>query len=77
MIINIQAMVEAGFVVDVDKKHGQIVIYPEHPVKLEFDLMREALDHAGVDRRDADEGIEALCDSIHTSQIVRAIKQQS
>jgi len=77
MFINIKSMKDAGFVVETKVKHGTIAIYPEHPVQPDFEPLKAELESLGVHVRDAEDGIEAMMESISIAEIVRAIKGTS
>jgi hypothetical protein len=76
MQINVKRMKEAGFVVEYDNKHGNVIIYPMNPVQIDLACIAEQLDDIGVHPHDGEMACEAFVQSIHTAQICRAIKQQ-
>ena len=76
MQINIKEMQRAGYVVDVDKKLGVVIIYPENPIQLDTAELYGQLQSMDIHPRDAEDAVDSLCSTLHNLDIIRAIKAQ-
>lgn len=74
MQISIKRLNEAGFRADFDTKRQTLSIYPERPVEIDWDAMRDQWRDIGLTPYAVDAGLEAFHTEVEMHQIMQACR---
>ncbi len=74
MLISIKQLNNAGFEANIDHKRGTMEIHPQHPISIDWDMMREQFNEIGLTAYEVDSGLDAFHSEVEMHQIMRACR---
>jgi len=74
MLISIKQLNEAGFNADYNTKRQILAIYAQHPIEIDWDMMREQFNDIGLSPMEVDCGLEAFHKEVEMHQIMHACR---
>lgn len=75
MLISAKALEAHGFIVEIDSKRGNISIYPQNPLRLDWTPMEEQFDSLDLSGYDRETALDEFHRAVETAQIMRVVKQ--
>lgn len=74
MLISIEKLNKAGYTAEFNPKQQTLVIYPQHPIEIDWDAMRDQWRECDLSPYAVDAGLEAFHKEVEMHQIMAACR---
>lgn len=74
MQISIKQLEKAGFNAEFNIKRQTLTIYPQHPIEIDWDKMRDQWNDCGLTPLEIDCGLEAFHKEVEMHQVMAACR---